>query len=211
MHQTISLLRLRYKKHLVRVGKRSYFDMKHLFWSHKHDWRSPDLPSKISVFEIFFEYSTVSWTEMEILLARQCFWFYSPRLGETPATATAFPCDLGRDLCCWVESVESFGCLAYLMVWWWQKPSACIKADISLRERVARERELQYKLTMAAPVFFIFIAPSRCQPQQSLCPLWHPMAAPLHRMKEKRGGGGQLPSGIRYLNPILRSSGLQWR
>lgn len=124
-----------------------------------------------------------------------------------PAPATAFLCDL----CCWAESVESFGCLAYLMVWWWQKPSARIKVDISLRERVARERELQYKLTMAAPVFFIFIAPSRCQPQQSLCPLWHPMAAPLHHMKEKRGGGGQLPPGIRYLNPILRSSELQWR
>lgn len=109
-----------------------------------------------------------------------------------PATATAFLYDQGQDLCCWVESVESFRCLAYLMVWRWQKPSACIKADISPRERerAARERELQYKLTMAAPVFFIFIAPSRCQPQQSLCPLWHPMAAPLHRMKEKRGGGG---------------------
>lgn len=129
----------------------------------------------------------------------------------TPAAATAFLCDLGRDLCCWVESVESFGCLAYLMVWRWQKPSARIKAGVSPRERAARERELQYKLTMAAPVFFIFIAPSRCQPQQSLCPLWHPTAAPLHRMKEKRGGGGQLPPGIRYLNPILRSSGLQWR
>lgn len=39
------------------------------------------------------------------------------------------------------------------MVWWWQKPSACINGDISLQEKVARERELQYKLTMAAPVF----------------------------------------------------------
>ena len=147
-------------------------------------------------------------------MACKCFFFLLVVFSlscETPATVTAFLCDLGRDRCCWVESVESFGCLAYLMVWWRQKPSAYINADISLRERVARERELQYKLTMAASVFFIFIAPSRCQPQQSLCPLWHPMAAPLHRMKEKRGGGGQLPLGIRYLNPILRSSGLQWR
>lgn len=60
------------------------------------------------------------------------------------------------------------------------------------RESGPRERELQYKLTMAAAVFslfFLFIAPSRCQPQQPLCPLWHPMAALLHHMKERRRGG----------------------
>lgn len=90
---------------------------------------------------------------------------------------------------CWLESVESFGRGAHL-VWWWQKPSARIKADISLWERVARERDLQYKLTMAAAVFFfLFIVPSRCQPQQPLCPLWHPIAAPLHHMKERQRGG----------------------
>lgn len=38
-------------------------------------------------------------------------------------------------------------------------------------------------------LFFLFIAPSRCQPQQPLCPLWHPMAALLHHMKERRRGG----------------------
>lgn len=94
--------------------------------------------------------------------------------------------------CCWRESVESFGRGAHL-VWWRQKPSAHIKADISLWESGPRERELQYKLTMAAAVFsfffFLFIVPSRCQPQQPLCPLWHPMAALLHHMKERRRGG----------------------
>lgn len=102
-------------------------------------------------------------------------------------TVTGFCCHPGWGslLLCGVSWV--IWMLAYL--WWWQKPSASIKVHISQQERVAWERELQYKLTMAAPVFFIFIAPSRCQPQQSLCPLWHPVVAALHCMKEKQGGG----------------------
>lgn len=39
------------------------------------------------------------------------------------------------DLCCWVESVESLGCLAYLMLRRWQKPSACIKVHINIQEK----------------------------------------------------------------------------
>lgn len=93
---------------------------------------------------------------------------------------------VGRaDLCCWLESVESFGRLAYLRVRRRQEPSVRIKADISPRERAARQRGPLYKLTMAARALFIFIVPSRCQPQRSVCPLWHPMA-PLY----KRGAGG---------------------
>jgi len=70
-----------------------------------------------------------------------------------------------------MESVESFGCLAYLMVWWWQKPSACIKVDISPQERLAWERELQYKLTMAAPVFYIYSAQQVSATAVSMPPL----------------------------------------
>lgn len=114
-----------------------------------------------------------------------------------PATATAFLCDLGRDLGCWVESVESFGCLAYLMVWWWQKPSACIKADISLQERLARERELQYKLTMAGPVFFyIYSAQQVSATAVSLPPLTpHGCCAPPYERKA-RGRVGSCRLGL---------------
>lgn len=115
--------------------------------------------------------------------------FFLSRRTQAPVTASL------HDLSCWVESVASFGCLAYLMVWRWQKPSGRIKAETSASEKgAARQRGLlHYKLTMAAPAssfFSIFIAPSRCQPQQSACPLWHPVAASLHHMKERRGGGG---------------------
>lgn len=91
------------------------------------------------------------------------------------------------------ESVESFGRGAHL-VWWRQKPSARIKADISLWERESGPRERTTVQTNNGScsfffLFFLFIAPSRCQPQQPLCPLWHPMAALLHHMKERRRGG----------------------
>lgn len=81
--------------------------------------------------------------------------FFLSRRTQAPATASLL------DLCCWVESVASFGCLAYLMVWWWQKPSGRIKAETSASEKgAARQRGLlHYKLTMAAPAssFFFYI------------------------------------------------------
>lgn len=74
---------------------------------------------------------------------------------QAPATASL------RDLCCWLEPVALFGCLACLMVWRWQKPSGRIKAETSASEKgAARQRgPLHYKLTMAAPAssFFFYI------------------------------------------------------
>lgn len=119
-------------------------------------------------------------------------WFHFPWF------VTSFLWDLSWDLCCWVESVESFGCLAYLMVWWWQKPSACIKVDISIRGRVAWEQELQYKLTMAALVFYIYIyrAQQVSATTVSLRPFTpHGCSAPPYERKE-RGRGGNCHLGL---------------
>lgn len=95
--------------------------------------------------------------DVEFLTGRVFFLvpFFLSRRTQAPATASL------RDLCCCLESVASFGCLAYLMVWWWQKPSGRIKAETSASEKgAARQRGLpHYKLTMAAPAssFFFFL------------------------------------------------------
>lgn len=70
------------------------------------------------------------------------------------------------------------------------KQTSAYKREWTERERA---RDLQYKLTMAAAVFsffFLFIAPSRCQPQQPLCPLWHPMAVLCSTIWKKDRGEG---------------------
>lgn len=82
------------------------------------------------------------------------------------------------------------------------------------REWPERERELQYKLTMAAAVFsfffFIYSAQQVSATAASLPSLTpHGCSAPPYERKTE-GRGGELPPGIRYLNPILRSSELQW-
>lgn len=83
-----------------------------------------------------------------------------------------------------------------------------------MRESGPRERELQYKLTMAAAVFsfffFIYSAQQVSATAASLPSLTpHGCSAPPYERKTE-GRGGELPPGIRYLNPILRSSELQW-
>lgn len=96
------------------------------------------------ILRLGFQCSSYSWIEMlnsckpEYIYIIFYFLFFSFSLScGTAVPATAFLCDLS----CWLESIESFGCLAYLMVWWWQKPSASIKVDISRRERESGPRE----------------------------------------------------------------------
>lgn len=113
------------------------------------------------------------------------------------------------------ESVESFGRGAHL-VWWRQKPSARIKADISLWERESgpRERTTVQTNNGSCSFFFLFFFIYSAQQVSataaslpSLTP--HGCSAPPYERKTE-GRGGELPPGIRYLNPILRSSELQW-
>lgn len=116
-----------------------------------------------------------------------------------------FFCNLGQNLCCWVESVESFGRLAYLTVFGdGRSLSDCIKLNSSPWERTT-------ELTMAAPVFiyiyiYIYSAQQVSATAASLPPLTpHGCSPPLYerkarRRKEKRGegdgGGGSCRLGL---------------
>lgn len=104
--------------------------------------------------------------------------------------------------CCWQEWVESFGRGAHL-VWWRQKPSACIKADISLWEKVAREREnystnQQWQLQFFLSFFFIYSAQQVSATAASLPSLTpHGCSAPPYEWKtEGRGGEGSCRLGL---------------